>query len=473
MVGGGIAGLAAAWRLAGSRLPEARSDRPTVTLLDASPRAGGTIGTTGRDGFLLEHGPDAFLTAKPQALALCRELGLAGEVVGTREQFRRSYLLREGRLIPVPAGFYLMAPGRLLPFLASPILSWRGKLRVLSEPWIRPREAGGESIPDESLGSFVTRRLGREALERIAAPMVAGIYGADPWDLSLESTLPQFLRMEREHGSIVRALRRGAAGSGGSAADASGPRYGLFASLRSGMRGLSDALVAALPAGTLRTGARATRLDPPASGRGWRVHVQLGAEIEADAVCLAVPAWAAAGMLRAADPVLADLLDGIPYGSGATVNLAYARSDVEHPLDAMGFVAAASERLSCLGVTFSSSKFEGRAPDGSVLLRAFVGGPAADAALAGSDNAIVAAVASDLRRILGAGEPRFAEVHRHLRALPRYRVGHAAVAARIEDRVRALGGLALAGNLLGGVGIPDCIASAERAVERLAPPEAR
>ncbi|MBI4230033.1 MAG: protoporphyrinogen oxidase, partial [Planctomycetes bacterium] len=302
-------------------------------------------------------------------------------------------------------------------------------------------------------------------LDNVAAPMVAGIYGADPWDLSLEATLPQFLRMEREHGSVVRAIARGAHRPGSTATrGTSGPRYGLFATLRGGMERLVEALRARLPVLSVCTGSRVDRIAR--DGEEWLVHVAGGQPIRADGVCLALPAWAASSLLRPHDAALADLLDGIPYGSSATVNLAYAAS--AHPLDGMGFVVPAAEGRSFIGVSFSSVKFDGRAPDGTVLLRAFVGGPLASPRLAEGDEALAHSVDADLRSVLGiAAPPLLAQVHRHPRSLPQYRVGHLARAEEIRRRVAALGGLAVAGNLLGGVGIPDCVASAERAAVQL------
>lgn len=434
-----------------------------VVLLEASDRLGGAIRTTIRDGFLLEHGPDSFLTVKPPALDLCRELGLESELLPTREGVRRSFILREGRLYPVPEGFYLLAPGRLLPFLMSGIVSIPGKLRAAIEPLIPARRGGG----DESLGAFVMRRLGREMLERVAAPMVAGIYGADPWDLSLEATLPQFLRMEREYGSVIRAIAGGSHLPGPAAVrGTSGPRYGLFLTLRGGMERLVDAIVARLPAGSVRMGAPVERIER--GGAGWSVHVAGRDPIRADGVCLALPAWATVPLLLPHDGVLSDLLDGIPYGSSATVHLAYSRAAVGYPLDGMGFVAPASEGRSFLGVSFSSSKFEGRAPEGAVLLRAFVGGHGTVPHSDPGDEAPVHAVDADLRALLGIREPPlFSALHRHARSLPQYRVGHLARAEEIRRRVAAIRGLAVAGNLLGGVGVPDCIASANAAAEAL------
>jgi len=354
---------------------------------------------------------------------------------------------------------------------------------------------------DESLAHFVVRRLGCEALERVAQPMIAGIYGADPKTLSLRATMPRFLEMERTHGSVIRALRarrRQAAGSrrspdegekGGSVAppapsdDAtrkggdresanrgvSGARYGLFLSFQDGVQTLVDALAARLPEGCLRASTRVERLSRRTDGV-WQVVVSsTGSEecelLEADALCLALPAYRAAALLREIDASLADQLEAIPYRSSATVNLGYRRSMIQHPLDGFGFVAPEVERRLTMGCTFSSVKFPGRAPEGHVLLRAFL----SERALEGrDDSALVTGVRQDLDDLLGiTAPPLFAEVWRHERSMAQYLVGHLDRVAAIEAATARHPGLALAGNAYRGIGIPDCIHGGELAAEQL------
>jgi len=459
VLGGGIAGLAACHRLIeGAR---ERNLPLEVLLVEASPRFGGAIETERRAGCLLEKGPDCFLSTKPEGIALCRELGLESRLVGTRPENRRSFLLRRGRLIPVPQGFYLLAPFSLLPFLASPIFSPLGKLRMALDLVIPRRREGG----DETLASFVRRRLGREALDRMAQPMVAGIYSADPEELSLEATMPQFLEMEREDRSIILALRRrmGAAREGGSA---SGPRYGLFLTLDAGMGALVDALLGRLPAASLRPRARAVSLRR--EGGGWRVGVEGEGELEADAVCAALPAPPAARLLRGVSPRLGALLEEVPCGSVATLNLIFRREQVAHPLDGMGFVVPAAEGRSLVACSFSSSKFAGRAPAGKALLRAFVGGAHGEEVLGLPDGDLTGRVMADLRLILGIrGEPEEASLQRYPGAMPRYRLGHLGRVRSMEEEAGRLPGFALAGSTYRGVGIPDCVASAGAAARRL------
>ena len=465
VVGGGITGLAAAHRL--HELARERGTALDVRLFEAGEHLGGVIRTEQRDGFTLEWGPDSFITDKPWALDLCKRIGLDDELMSTGSVNRRSFVAHNGRLQPVPEGFQLLAPARVWPFLTSPIFSWPGKVRIGWEYFVPPRREDG----DESLADFVERRLGREALTRMAQPMVAGIYGADPRRLSLEATLPRFRQMERQHGGVLRAMRarsrqtRGGAGSNGT----SGARYGLFVSFKRGMQTLPDALIARLSEGCARTRVRVTSLERV--GEAWRVTLDAGEPVLADAVCLALPAYRAGELLRPLDAPLADLLDGVPYAASATVNLAYNRADVPHPMDGFGFVVPSTERRSILGCTFAQVKFPGRAPEGKALLRAFVGeGPVT----AGDDAAVVETAFRDLSGYLGLTKPPlWSTVHRHARSMAQYEVGHLERVAEMERRLQAWPGLALAGNAYRGIGIPDCVHSAEQAaaalVERLLP----
>src|SRR5581483_11764716 len=412
---------------------------------------------------------DSFVVDKPEAVRLAGDLGLAGDLVSTNARFRRTLVVRDGELVPLPEAFQLMAPGRILPFLASPILSWRGKLRVMAD-LVVPRGAPPPD-GDESLASFVRRRLGQEALERIAQPMVGGIYTADPETLSLASTMPRFLDLERRHRSLIlglmREARRAQASGSGAGSGTSGARFGLFASLQRGIGSLVEALVDRLPPGSVRTGARAVSIARTGASGGeapWRVELADGATLAADAVVVALPAPRAAELLRAADPPLADELAGIACASAAIVNLAYRRADVPRPLEAFGVVVPDVERRQIVACSFSSVKFAGRAPEDRILLRAFVGGALRPEPFALDDAALVASVRDELRSLLGiAAEPLLTRLHRWPESMPQYRVGHARRVARIRERVARLPGIALAGSAYEGVGLSDCVRSGERA----------
>jgi protoporphyrinogen/coproporphyrinogen III oxidase len=380
VIGGRITGLAAVHRC--QELDRQRCLPLDLRLVESGPRLGGVLRTERRDGFLLESGPDSFITQKPWAIDLCRRLGLEAELIGTDPTHRRSFVARGSRLLPVPEGFQMLAPSRLWPFVTSPIFSWPGKLRIALD-WIPPaRRASG----DESLGRFVERRLGREALECMAQPMVAGVYGADPHNLSLQATMARFREMERQHGSVIRAMviQRLRNGTQNGDAGVSGARYGLFVSFREGMQTLVDALSERLPPGSVRLNTSVSDLSPREDG-ARRVRLAGGTglteELLADAVCLALPSHRASSLIESFDAGLAARLAAIPYASVMTLNLAYRREAVPHPLDGFGFVVPSVEDRALLGCTFSSVKFPDRAPEGHVLLRAFLAGSLQDDSL--------------------------------------------------------------------------------------------
>ena len=459
IVGGGIAGLAAAHRVV--EWSRERGRAVDLTLFEAADRLGGTIQTERCDGFLVECGPDSFLSEKPWALALCGRLGVEDRLVRTDDRFRRTFVVFQGRLHPLPDGFQLLAPTRLGPFLASTLFSWPGKLRMALD-LVLPRG----SDPDESLGAFVRRRLGREALERVAQPLVAGIYTADPDDLALAATMPRFLELERRERSVILALWRAARRAPGDASGSSGARWSLFVTFADGMEELIRGLAARLPPGTVRLKERVSGVMR--SGAGWQVATLDGGAIEADAVILAPEAYQVARMVRYLDPALAHLLEAIPYASSATVTLAYRRADIAHPLDGFGFVVPHVERRPIIACTFSSVKYPGRAPEGHVLLRVFLGGALGEGVLEQSDEHLAATAHGQLAELLGArGDPLFARVARYPKAMPQYHVGHLARVEAVEQCVRGHPGLALVGGAYRGVGIADCVRSGEEAVERL------
>jgi len=413
---------------------------------------------------LMEQGPDCFLSAKPWGVRLCEELGLHDALISTTTQYRQSFIVRAGSLVPVPQGFYLMVPGSWWSLLSTPVFSWRGKLRMALD-LVLPRRTADD---DESLAQFVTRRLGQEALERMAQPMVGGIYTADPQYLSMQATMPQFVEMERQHGSLIRAMLSRQRHASAPAQGTSGPRYGLFVSFRQGMQTLVDALAAHLPANAVRLSARVSQLQHVSATSRWLVHLQQQPALEADAVCLSLPAPPAGHLLTDVDATLATALQGIQYASSAIVNIVCKRADVAHPLHGMGFVVPAVEKRAYIACSFSSVKFAARAPQDQVLLRAFVGGAMQPEQLALSDTEMQGAVYQDLRQLLGiSGAPLVLSVTRHLESMPQYHVGHLERVAHLETLAHRLPGLALAGNAYHGVGIPDCIHSGETAAQAL------
>lgn len=456
VIGGGIAGLAAAHRLI--ELNPALQ----VTLFEAGPRLGGVLSTEPRDGFLLEHSADNFITTSPWAVALCQRIGFAEELIQTNEAQRRALVVCRGRLEHVPDGFVLLAPRKLGPLVRTPILSLAGKLRLLAEYFVPARR--DES--DESLASFARRRLGREAYERLVQPLVGGIYTADAEKLSIQATLLRFVDMERQHGGLIRALREQAKASANEE-NAAGARYSMFVAPRAGLTSLVEALAARLPTGTVRLNSPVERLERASDGQ-WIVR-QVGGESELfDAVIVAAPAPQAANLLERVDGELSGDLARIPYAGCAIALVGYRRDQIDHALDGFGFVVPEIENRRILACSFSSNKFPGRAPDDHVLLRVFVGGARHPELLALDDADLRGLVCEELHDLLHThGEPTLFEVRRWNSAMPQYHLGHRDLVARIESRVMAIPGLALAGNAYRGVGIPDCIHSGEIAAERI------
>ena len=455
VVGGGIAGLSAAHRA--TELAREHGIPLDLTLIEARDRLGGSIASERVDGFLVEAGPDSFLSEKPWALALCRRLGVEDRLVRTDDRFRKVFVWHRGRLHPLPDGFQLLAPTAMLPFATSSLFSFTGKLRMALD-LVLPRGVAD----DESLGAFVRRRLGAEALERVAQPLVAGIYTADPDDLSLTATMPRFLELERTERSIILGLRRALRRA--PLPGTSGARWSLFVTFGAGMEELVTTLAARLPAGAVALAQRVSALERV--GSRWRVATSEGGRFDADRVILATEAHATARLTRYLDPALATLVEEIPYASAATVSLGYRRADVPHALDGFGFVVPRSEGKALLAGTFSSVKYPGRAPDGHVLIRGFLGGMLNAGVLAEDDDALVARARGELREALGiAAEPVLARLHRWPASMPQYRVGHLARVETIERALGALPGLSLAGAAYRGVGIADCVRSGEAAAE--------
>lgn len=459
VIGGGISGLAAAHRLI------ELSPNAQVTLIEASARLGGTIRTDERDGFLLERGPDSFISEKPEAVALAKRLDVESQLIETNAKYRRSFIVRKGRLRPVPEGFQLMAPSRIWPFLTTDIFSFAGKARMAADLFLPRRSANG--VSDESLSSFVRRRLGREALERMAQPMVGGIYTADPETLSLRATLPRFLDMEREHRSLILAmLRKSRSQATAEKSGTSGARYSLFLSFDRGMEVLVKALEQKLTQVDIRRETRVQSLSRTAAS--WTIQTQTGETLEADALCIAVPAHSAANLLASVDHQLTTQLNQIKYASTATINFAYRREAIQYPLDGFGFVVPFIEKRSLIACSFSSVKFAGRAPDGHVLLRAFVGGALQPEMFSLDESTMLQRVEHDLRELLEITErPLFADVAKWKDSMPQYEVGHLDRMQAIESKLAQLPNLTLAGNAYRGAGIPDCIRSGEAAAEKI------
>lgn len=438
-------------------------------MLERSGRFGGIVATQRRDGWILERSADSFLAARPEGVGLVERLGLADELIGVEPRMRRALVLRNGRPEPVPAGFRLLAPGRLGSILSSPLLSPAARLRVVAERFVPVRR---RNVTDESLEDFAVRRLGREAFERLVQPLAAGIWTADPARLSMAAACPEFFAMELRDGSLWAGERRRlrTATPDGPAA---GARYGQFLTLSSGMETLPQRLAERLKAAGMQSVTAVVAGVVRRPDGGWAVEVRDAAAdaqgaglraIEADAVILAVPASTAGPVVANVDSRLAAELASIEYAGSAVVSLGFARGDVAHPLDAAGLVIPRCEGRRILAVSFLSSKFPGRAPAGSVLLRTFVGGALDPETALLDDDRLLGLVRSELRDLLGAvGSPQLVQIDRWHGAMPQYTVGHVDRVSRIRSLVAAHPGLALAGAAYEGVGIPQVIASGQAA----------
>jgi protoporphyrinogen/coproporphyrinogen III oxidase len=459
VVGGGITGLCAAHRLV--ELGRERGDPLTVRLLERSDRLGGQVRTERVGEYLIEGGPDSLVAHKPAAARLAERIGLAPDLSPIGGRHAGTEIVRKGRPIRVPDGFLMMAPTRLWPALRSPIFSMRGKLRMACEPWIAAREA---EVEDESLASFVTRRFGREVLERVAEPIVAGLYTARAENLSLRLTLPRFLDMEMREGSVIRALRKAALEQSRRAASEGRVGQGSFLALKGGLGRFVDELASRLPDGTVETRALVDAIVYDHAAGVWRVRCGEGREWSAEALVLACSATVSAAIVRALDAELSSTLTQLEYASCATVTLAYPLASIDVPLRSNGFFVPRAEKLPILACSYVSRKFEDRGPADTMVLRAFLGGATNPAVLEHDDDHLVSLTHTTLARLLGVRhEPVLARVHRFPGSMPQYRPGQAKWIAGIRSRSQRHPGLFFAGSTLGAFGLPDCTQSGEDA----------
>ncbi len=427
IIGGGISGLSAAYYLSKAGI------RPTV--LERKPRVGGVIQTSLKQGCVLEAGPDGFMAAKPWAMNLIRELGLADQVIGSNDHSRVTYIVKKGKLIPMPEGLMMMVPTKFLPLLETRLLSWSAKIRMGFEIFRQP--TGPQ--PDRSVYEFLRDHYGEEAIDYLAEPLLSGVYGGDPRQMSVNSVLARFVELESKYGSLTRGAL--------AAPRPPNPGGSFLQTLKGGLGQLIDAL---------RPSADVIQAEVEtveSTSGGFRVRVG-GDWLETDHLVMGTPAGDAASVLQSLQPELASLLAGIPYTTSITLALGYRKNSFDHPLIGHGFLIPKKERKAIFGCTWVGNKFDHRVPDNMVVLRCFLGGDVMHL----SDDELIDAARNDLQDIMNLeAEPVFHNIARWPNSMAQYTVGHEQRVARIEELTRAIPGLYLAGNAYHGIGIPDCV----------------
>jgi len=455
IIGGGIAGLAAAYRLT-QTAPDL-----AITLIESDPRLGGKILTERTDGFIIEGGPDTFLSLKPRGLGLCRELGLENRLHGTNEKIRRTYVMRGNKLHELPEGLTGLIPSRFGPMTKTGLISPLGKLRMGLDYLIPPRSLNG----DESLAAFVKRRLGRELYDRLIEPLMGGIYAGDGEQLSLAATFPQLRQTELEHGGLIKGML--AAKKKAPPSKPGSKKWSAFLTPTTGLAEIVEALEARLNGANaeIRCGTRVVGIE--AASPGYQARLESGESLPADAIIFATPAFITADLISNLDSQLSNTLGAIPYVATATVSVAYPLADIPRPLDGYGYIIPRAEERPILACTWTSTKFPHRAPEGFGLIRAFVGRAGQEGALDVDDDDLLKLVRDELRRALGITTPPVLHrIFRWPKAMPQYTLGHLDRLTVIDQRLAVHPGLFVAGNAYRGIGIPDCIASGEAAADK-------
>ena len=451
IIGGGISGLSAAYYLA--------KGGASSTLVESRPRLGGVILTERVEGCVIEGGPDSFLSAKPAALDLIRDLGLADDVIGSNDHLRKTFVRRNGRLIALPDGLMMMVPTKILPLLTTGLIGWSTKVRMGLE-LLRPPKVRAQ---DESVAEFIEEHYGQEAVDYLAEPLLSGVYGGSPQALSVRSVLPRFAEMAEQYGSLTRGVLAERAKA---KAKARGREPApLFRTLKGGLGQMVDAVSRAVAGSTELRQGRAEAVERTTNG--FRVKLA-GDWLEAGSLVLACEAHNAAALVSGLDGRLAGLLGEVPYSSSMTVALGYAAADFAHPPKGFGFLIPRKERRKLVACTWVGTKFSNRVPGDKIVARCFLGGMEGAGVLEESDDAILAAVTSELRDIAGVtARPLFSRIFRWPRSMAQFVVGHRGRQSEVEARLAAMPGLHLAGNAYYGIGIPDCIRLGKAAAEKI------
>jgi oxygen-dependent protoporphyrinogen oxidase len=476
IIGGGVAGLGAAYKI--RRAADAGNDVEFV-LVEKDPRLGGKLATEHvpdpeRGGeFVVDGGSDSFITDKPAVHRVAKLLGIFDDETPTRDENKKTFIVKKGELVEMPDGIMMFAPTKIMPMATTKLYSWPAKFRMALDLVLPKKKLTPGERNDESLESFVVRRMGRESLDRLAEPLVGGVNGSDPKDMSLAATYPMLLDMEQQHGSLVRgflAQRKRIEEMKAKYPPKPGakPRT-FFSSFKQGLQFLTDRMADAAGRDSITTGAKATAISRDADG-SWRVTLESGDILTGDAVIVAAEAWAAEPLLRGVDADVADLVGSIPCSSSATILMGFDAADCPFDQQWHGILSPAVEQEPVTGISLMSSKWPDRAPKGRVLLRGFVGGPRDQAIIKRSDADLIEIVRSSFVRLLGVkadAKPVFARVFRWVGGMPQYTMGHLDRVDALEARTAEIAGLALAGGAYRGVGVPNCLESGEKAASKV------
>ena len=457
IIGGGISGLATAYSL--EEIARKKGESISITLFEKNNRIGGNILTERTDGFLIEGGPDCFLSEKPWAIQLCERLGMGESLLRTNDEYRKTYILLNGHLHELPEGVILMIPTEIFPLLKSNLISLSGKIRMGMELFIPKKE----SSADESLSQFVRRRLGQEALDKIAAPLVAGVHAEDPDTMSVKSRFPRFVQMEEEYGSLIkgmiakrREMRR--AGSKGNK-----PKYTMFMTLKDGLSEMPATIVQNLKMTKILTNREVAGVDKRDI---FKISLKNGEVLDADTVVFATPSYETASLLTGINDSISALLNKIPYASTATVSLAFKKESISNPMNGFGFLVPRQEKRRITGATWVSRKFSYRSPDDSVLIRCFIGGSHNEKLVFLNDKDMIEMVKGELRDIMGiTSEPLLTRIYRWEKAMPQYTIGHEERLSILDKKLSEYPGIFLTGSSYRGSGISECIKDGQLTAE--------
>jgi len=457
IIGGGIAGLAAAYRIQEELV--ANSTSLQCTVLEGGPKFGGKIATERNDGFILERGPDSFISQKPWAIQLCKKIGLSDQLVGTNHKYSKTYVYTGKKLVQMPDGLSLMVPTKFLPFALSPLFSIAGKIRMGMDLLIPAKK----SDKDESLASFIRRRLGQEALEKMAEPMLAGIYASNPETMSIKSTFPMFFQTEQKYRSLILGMLARKAQSI-KPSNNKPSSFSLFMTLKNGLGEMIDGIIDKCPDISFQENTKVKGLSR--EGNAWQIELENNETLEADAVILASPANISANLLESISGKLSELLKKIKYVSTAAVTVAYKKEGFSHALDGFGFVVPKAEKRKIMACTWTSSKFPERVPEGHVLIRCFIGGALCEDLAEQSEKDLEDMVKIELKEMMGITEtPLFCRVFKNQKANVQYQVNHGELIDQVNEQLASLPGMYLSGSAYTGIGIPDCVLNGTRAAE--------